>query len=384
MDILVNRERLANIFTDLCQISSPSGHERGVATHLRQLFGELGAAEIIEDDSAAVTGADCGNLIIRFAGNDSSKAGVFFSCHMDTVQPGEGVRVARHGDIFTSAGDTILGGDDKSGIAAIIETLMLLRESGAKHGPIEVILTVCEEVGLLGAKHLDYSQIRSPYGYALDSSGINRVVIGAPAANKFKITVQGVAAHAGLNPEDGISAIQVAAKAIATLRLGRLDEESTANFGLINGGVATNIIPDSLTIAGEVRSHSLAKLEKYSKDIEDAFNAVVDNWPEKQLVNGARRPTVTITTLAEYPAMRLDQSSPVIRRVDAAGKAIGTELQFVIAGGGSDANIFNGHGLPTAIIATGMDQVHTVNEQLDLNHIVDLSRLLYALVGLAE
>lgn len=384
MDILVNRERLAQTFTDLCQISSPSRHEKAVATHLRHLFSKLGAESISEDDSAAATGADCGNLIIRFAGNDNQRPGLFFSCHMDTVQPGEGVKVARNGDIFTSAGDTILGADDKSGIAAIIETIMVLQESGAQHGPIEIILTTCEEIGLLGAKHLDYRQIRSQYGYALDSSGINRVIIGAPAANKFKITVQGLAAHAGLNPEDGINAIQVAAKAIAGLRLGRLDDESTANFGLINGGVATNIIPDSLTIAGEVRSHSPAKLQRYTKEIEDAFHETVKNWPGRKIVDGVERPAVTIATLAEYPTMRLDPSSPLIRRIDAAGKAIGTDLQFVIAGGGSDANIFNGHGLPTAIIATGMDQVHTINEQLDLNHMVDLTRLLFALVNLAE
>lgn len=384
MDILVNRERLAQTFTDLCQISSPSRHEKAVAIHLRQLFGKLGAESISEDDSATATGADCGNLIIRFAGNDNQRPGLFFSCHMDTVQPGEGVKVARNGDIFTSAGDTILGADDKSGIAAIIETIMVLQESGAQHGPIEIILTTCEEIGLLGAKHLDYRQIRSQYGYALDSSGINRVIIGAPAANKFKITVQGLAAHAGLNPEDGINAIQVAAKAIAGLRLGRLDDESTANFGLINGGVATNIIPDSLTIAGEVRSHNLAKLHRYTKEIEDAFHETVKNWPGRRIVDGVERPAVTIATLAEYPTMRLDPSSPLIRRIDAAGKAIGTDLQFVIAGGGSDANIFNGHGLPTAIIATGMDQVHTINEQLDLNHMVELTKLLFALVNLAE
>ena len=384
MDILVNRERLAQTFTDLCQISSPSRHEKAVAIHLRQLFSKLGAESISEDDSAAATGADCGNLIIRFAGNDNQRPGLFFSCHMDTVQPGEGVKVARNGDIFTSAGDTILGADDKSGIAAIIETIMVLQDSGAQHGPIEIILTTCEEIGLLGAKHLDYRQIRSQYGYALDSSGINRVIIGAPAANKFKITVQGLAAHAGLNPEDGINAIQVAAKAIAGLRLGRLDDESTANFGLINGGVATNIVPDSLTIAGEVRSHSPAKLQRYTKDIEDAFHETVKNWPGRRIVDGVERPAVTIATLAEYPTMRLDPSAPLIRRIDAAGKAIGTDLQFVIAGGGSDANIFNGHGLPTAIIATGMDQVHTINEQLDLNHMVELTKLLFALVNLAE
>jgi tripeptide aminopeptidase len=384
MNIVINRERLAQTFIELCEISSPSRHEKTVADHLRELFNHLGAESIFEDTSMAATGADSGNLIIRFAGNDEGLPGAFFSCHMDTVQPGEGVKVSRRNDIFTSAGDTILGGDDKSGIAAIIETIRLLKENKARHGLIEVVLTTCEEIGLLGAKHLDYSQIQAKYGYALDSSGTDRVIIGAPAANKFKITVQGLAAHAGLNPENGINAILVAAKAIAGLRLGRLDEESTANFGLISGGMATNIIPDAVTIEGEVRSHSVEKLQRYTREIETAFQRTVETWPGRQTVDGAERPAVTIATLAEYPAMRLHRESALIRRIDAAGKAVGKELQFVIAGGGSDANIFNGYGLPTAIVATGMDKVHTIDEQLDLNHIVDLTRILYALATIPE
>jgi tripeptide aminopeptidase len=226
--------------------------------------------------------------------------------------------------------------------------------------------------------------MQAKFGYALDSSGTDRVIIGAPAANKFKITIQGLAAHAGLNPEDGINAIQVAAHAIAGLRLGRLDEESTANFGLINGGVATNIIPDSVMIEGEVRSHSMEKLQHYTREIETVFQRTVENWPERRTVDGAERPAVRIATIAEYPAMHLDLESPLIRRIDAAGRAIGKELQFVVAGGGSDANIFNGYGIPTAIVATGMDKVHTTDEQLDLNHIVDLTRILYALATIPE
>ncbi|SHO50413.1 M20/M25/M40 family metallo-hydrolase [Desulfopila aestuarii] len=374
MMTLIQRERLAETFTQLCEISSPSRREKEIADHLKQVFTDLGANAIIEDNSATATGSESGNLIFRFDGNRPDVEGVFFSCHMDTVQPGDGVEVDRKGDIFTSRGETILGGDDKSGIAAIIEMMTLLTENNIDHGLIEIVITTCEEIGLLGAKHLEHRLLKAKYGYALDSSGIDKVIIGAPSANKFKIIVTGAAAHAGLNPEQGISAIQVAAEAITKVQLGRLDEESTANFGIIGGGVATNIVPEQVTIEGEVRSHSSEKLAHYTAEIKRVFEATVADWqtsPENTL-----RPKVQIEALSEYPAMLLSMDSPVIRRVRSAGESIGKNINFVVAGGGSDANIFNGFGLPTAIIATGMDKVHTTDEQLDLNDLVSVTELI--------
>lgn len=372
----IDRERLARTFTTLCEISSPSQSEKAVADHLKELFATLGADEIIEDGSAAATGSQCGNLIIRFNGSQVDKEGVFLSAHMDTVQPGIGVEVERNDDLFTSKGETILGGDDKSGIAAIIEMLTILKEEQVEHGLIEVVLTTCEEIGLRGAKHLDHAQVTAKYGYALDSSGIDSVVIGAPAANKFLIEVTGAAAHAGLNPEAGVSAIQVAAKAINEIPLGRIDEETTANFGIISGGTATNIIPESVTIRGEVRSHSVDKLKQHTELIAETFQKVVDEWQNPSPTN-TLKPTVAIEITTDYPAMLLDMDSPVIERIKKAGQQVGRELQFVVAGGGSDANIFNSYGLATAIVATGMDKVHTTDEQLDLNHLVQLTELIY-------
>lgn len=374
----IDRERLAGTFTTLCEISSPSRREKAVADHLKEVFAALGADEILEDNSRAGTGSDSGNLIIRFQGTRTDVDGVFFSAHMDTVQPGEGVQVARKGDMFTSKGETVLGGDDKSGIAAIIETLTILREKQIEHGLLEVVLTTCEEVGLLGAKHLEHQLVTAKYGYALDSTGIDSVVIGAPAANKFRIQVTGAAAHAGLNPEAGISAIQVASQAISAIPLGRIDEETTANLGIISGGTATNIVPESVVIEGEVRSHSVEKLERHTQLIRDAFAKVVDAWrnpsPENTL-----KPAFSMETTTDYPAMLLAVESPVIERIRKAGELTGRQLQFVVAGGGSDANIFNGYGLPTAIVATGMDKVHTTEEQLDLNHLVQVTELVYGI-----
>jgi tripeptide aminopeptidase len=434
MNIPINAERLARTFMQLCEIDSPSRREKMVSDYLIKTFHDLGAANIAEDSSAEQTGADCGNLIISVPGSGNGtktqQEPIFFACHMDTVEPGCGVEVLRNGDIFTSRGDTVLGSDDKSGIAALIELIRILRDNKINHGPIELLFTTCEEIGLLGAKALDRTMLSARYGYALDSTGIDRIITGAPAANKLKIEVHGIAAHAGLHPEQGISALCLTASAIADLRLGRLDEESTANFGLIHGGVATNIIPDHITIEGEVRSHSLQKLAAHTEEIERTFRQVIECWPlppslapaalghpcpsplppslapaslghpcpsplppvalhpsmERVTlghpcpVSPAPAPSVTINVQLEYPAMRLELNDPVLARVKQAGLNLGRNLEFQIAGGGSDANILNSFGLPTAIIATGMDKVHTTDECLDLKNLISLTELLFAIV----
>ncbi len=373
----VNRERVAEAFIQLCEIESPSRRERRVADYLTGLFTELGAESIVEDHSAEQTGADCGNLTVRFSGT-ATKEPLFFACHMDTVEPGCGVKVLRKGDLFTSVGNTILGGDDKSGIAALIELMRLLHENDVDYGPIEIVLTTCEEIGLLGAKNFDHTRLQAKQGYALDSTGIDRVIVGAPAANRLKIEVHGIAAHAGLNPEQGVSALCLAARAIADLRLGRLDEQSTANFGLIHGGVATNIIPDLITIEGEVRSHSPDKLKAYTSEIESTFRKVVMGWSAK--VGATGQPSMDINVEMEYPVMHIAVDEPVLTRVQQAGHLLEREITFEVAGGGSDANIFNSYGLKTAIIATGMDKVHTTDECLDLKDLTRLTELLLAIV----
>jgi tripeptide aminopeptidase len=415
MNIPINAERLARTFVQLCEIDSPSRREKKVSDYLIRTFHDLGATSIEEDSSAEQTGADCGNLIISIPGSgngtQTQQEPIFFACHMDTVEPGCGVEVLRNGDIFTSRGDTVLGSDDKSGIAAIIELTRILCDNKIDHGPIELLFTTCEEIGLLGAKALDHTRLSARYGYALDSTGIDRIITGAPAANKLKIEVHGIAAHAGLHPEQGISALCLTASAIADLRLGRLDEESTANFGLIHGGVATNIIPDHITIEGEVRSHSLQKLAAHTEEIKRTFRQVIECWPLPPSLapaslghpcpsplppslapaslghpcpsplpsSPAPAPSVTINVQLEYPAMRLELSDPVLARVKQAGMNLGRNLEFQIAGGG-DANILNSFGLPTAIIATGMDKVHTTDECLDLKDLISLTELLFAIV----
>jgi len=374
----INQERLASVFTTLCEIDSPSKQEGRVAAYLKSVFSEMGAV-VSEDDSATKTGSDCGNLFVRFPDGGLDKEPVFFNCHMDTVLPAIGVKVKRDGEIFTSAGDTVLGSDDKAGIAALIEAMHTLQENNIPRGPVEFVFTTCEEVGLMGAKALDPSFIKAKIGYALDSSGINRVVIGAPAANRITAKIKGVAAHAGLSPEKGISAIHLAAKAIARLKLGRLDSESTANIGLIEGGTATNIVPESVVVHGEVRSHTLSKLETHLQNIQNIFQEEIDSWTDSENIV-AGKPSLDFMMVEEYPVMKLDRDSSVIKRVEEAAAALDAELDYVVAGGGSDANIFNSFGIQCAILSTGMDKVHSTQETIKLSDMALTADLVMAIL----
>ncbi len=374
----IDRERLAATFTELCEIGSPSRKEGRIAERLRAIFSDLGAESIVEDHSAPITGSECGNLIISFAGRKSNDP-VFFNCHMDTVEPGISIRVVRRNDIFTSAGNTILGSDDKSGIAALIEAVRVLKAENLEHIPFELVFTTCEEIGLLGAKALDPGLIRAKMGYALDSSYFGRVIIGAPASNRLRITVHGKAAHAGLQPEKGINAITLAGRALSLCPFGRIDAESSVNFGTIQGGSASNIVPEEVVIEGEVRSHSEEKLARLTGSIEEAFEQTMESWEDTSGLVG-ERPWARVEVQPDFPVMRLSMDDPVVRLIEQAGHKTGIPLSYEIAGGGSDANIFNGYGLQTAILSTGMTNVHTTQEQISLQDMVDLTRLVLALL----
>jgi tripeptide aminopeptidase len=273
-----------------------------------------------------------------------------------------------------------LGSDDKAGIAAMIEALAVLQENKIPHAPMEYVFTTCEEIGLLGAKALNPEHIQARMGYALDSTGFGRVIIGAPASNRLRITVKGTAAHAGLHPEYGINAIVLAGQGLSAAPCGRIDEETTANFGTIQGGAASNIVAEEVVIIGEVRSHSPEKLDRLTTEIEQAFRTVIEEWSDP---TGQARglPQLNFQVKQDFPAMQLTAEDPVIQRLDAAAAQVGISMEHEIAGGGSDANIFNGCGLPTAIIASGMTHVHSTDEQVSLEDMSGLTALLLALAG---
>ncbi len=375
---MINKERLARTFIRLCETDSPSRHEGRMAALVDELLAPLSPDSRFEDDSASQTGSECGNLFFRFSG-ELEREPLFFNCHLDTVEPGTGVKVVRKDDLFTSLGETILGSDDKSGIAALIEALAIIRENNLPHISMEYVFTTCEEIGLLGSKALNPEHITAKQGYALDSSGFGRVITGAPAANLLTITLKGMAAHAGLHPEWGINAITLAAQALARVPSGRIDQETTVNFGTIQGGAASNIVAEQVRIIGEVRSHSPEKLQKLTAQIETIFTETISQWRDPA---GEARgiPELDFQIRPDFPAMRLSNNDPVIQTVRKAAHDMNMELQFEIAGGGSDANIFNGNGLQTAIIATGMTHIHSTDEQVTLQDMTDLTRLLLALM----
>ena len=363
---MIDEKRLLDEFLKLVRIDSPSRDEAEVSSCLRSSLEELGAA-VSEDGAASATGGNAGNLVARFKGNLPEAPAMLLSAHMDTVSPGRGIiPVIREGIVY-SEGETILGSDDKSGIAIIMEILRSLKEHKPPHCDIEVVFTVCEEVGLLGAKALDLSGLKASFGYALDSTESCSLVYAAPASNHLKFTIRGIESHAGLAPEKGISAIQLAAKAIAAMPLGRIDDETTANIGIIKGGSATNIVPGIVEIMGEARSHNAAKLKEQTNAMVSCIKAAVDENPGI----GGQKAGCDIEISFDYPLMRLQENCKPLALAKKASSRMGMEMVTRVGGGGSDANIFNDKGIAMAILGTGMEKVHTNEEHI---RVADLSK----------
>lgn len=375
----LNAERLSRTFVALCEIDSPSKGEGKLSLFLRDLFAGLGADLIFEDASAQLTGSDCGNLVVRFAGSRSDAGPLFFNCHLDVIPPCTGVRVCRNGDLFFSSGNTVLGADDKAGIAILIEVLCAIKAEKIPFLPVEFVFTTCEEIGLLGAKAFDPSSLAAGYGYSLDSTGIDNVIVGAPASRAITAEIHGLASHAGLRPQHGINAIQLAAQAVARLPLGRIDSATTANIGLISGGTATNIIPDYARVDGEVRSHNLQTLDSTINRFRTVFEEVVARWHDPdQLIS--TRPSLVFAAPEQYPLMDLTADNPAVVRSRLAADFLGRSLRFIKAGGGSDANIFNAAGLATAILGIGMENVHSTAETISLQDMLRTAELVHALL----
>jgi tripeptide aminopeptidase len=375
--IKINEERLTETFMQLVQIDSVSREEGRVAAILRKKLEELGA-KIFEDQAGEKIGGECGNLIAKFPGNTPA-APLMLNAHMDTVEPGRGIRPIFSNGIFTSDGNTILGADDKSAVAILLEVLTTLQEKGLPHGPLEVVLTISEEVGLLGAKHLDMRLVSAKVGYALDTSDIHCIVTRAPAANRLELKIIGKSAHAGAAPEQGINAIWLAGKALSELTLGRIDPETTCNIGVIEGGKATNIIPDLVTLHGEVRSHNRDKLDTVTHQILDTFQKVVDNYSAS---SGNDLPRFEAIVENDFPLTNIPEDHPVITLAQQAAANLGRTLKTRTTGGGADANIFFDRDIVTGVIGTGMQDMHTVRESVSLNDLVQTTELVIEIIRL--
>jgi tripeptide aminopeptidase len=377
---LIDRARLEDEFLDLVSIASPSRHEGAIARRLETILAGMGAT-VESDDAGERVGAEAGNLLARFAGTAPDAPPFMLSAHMDTVGPAAAIRPRVEGDIVRTDGTSVLGGDDKAGIVAILEAVRVLRERSIPHGDLEVVLTICEESGLLGAKHFDTGRLRSRRGLVLDVDGVCELITRAPAANRLSFTVHGLAAHAGICPEQGLSAIQMAAEAIAGMRLGRLDDESTANLGVIQGGLAGNIVPDQVVVRGETRSLDPAKLAAQTEHMRRRFE---DAAGGRAVRVGARehRARVEVKVDHQYDPLDLPADASIVRLVTGAARALGRSCPTRSTGGGSDANVFATRGLEVGNLACGMREIHTVNEWVDLRDLVLTAQLLVEAVRL--
>jgi tripeptide aminopeptidase len=302
-----------------------------------------------------------------------------FSAHMDTVGPGHGIRPVFRDGVFTSSGDTILGADDKSAIAVILEAVAIIRENDLPHAPMDLVFTVCEEIGLLGARNLDWGLVRARKGYVLDATDTDGIIVRAPSANHFEIRLRGKAAHAGAAPEKGINAIVLAAQAISGLPNGRIDPETTCNIGRIEGGSATNIVPDRVTITGEIRSHDERTLAELTDTILSRFENTV-----MQFTAGDAHGSAGIESVVErsFSRTHLPIDHPLVQLAQQAAHRLGRIMRTKTSGGGSDANVFFEHGIAAGVLGTGMRDVHSTGEHVAIDDMVRAVQLLVEIVGL--
>lgn len=377
---MINRERLVDEFLELVTISSPSRREGQVAKRLIPALEALGATVEI-DDAGSKVGGDTGNVLARIAGGAPDALPLLLCAHMDTVVPCDVIRPVRDGDVVRTDGTSVLGGDDKAGIVAILEALRAAREQRIAHGPLEILFTICEETGLLGAKHFDVGRLQARTGVVLDCDGVDELVTQAPAANGLSVTVHGLEAHAGVCPEQGISAIRVAAEAIAAMRLGRLDGETTANVGIIEGGLATNIVPNRVTVKAETRSHDLAKLDAQTAHMRQCFEEAAARH-HVSVSGRERRARVDVRVERSYDRLDVPSDARIVGLLRGAAERLGRKFRTRATGGGCDANVFTGRGLEVANLGCGMRAIHTVNEWIDVKDMVATSELLLEVLRL--
>jgi tripeptide aminopeptidase len=351
---MINKRRLFKTFKQLVKIDSPSLHEGEMVRFVQK---ELKAIGIRCRQSGKIKDGDCGNLVAFLPGKGPR---IILNAHLDTVSPGKKIKIIEKAGVFRSDGTTILGADNKAGVAAILEILAVLKEKRIEHPSLKIIFTVAEEIGLVGAKALPEKELRADFGLVLDGGDIDVVINKAPTQYNIIANITGRAAHAGIHPEHGINAIKVASEAVAAMKLGRIDRETTANIGIIKGGKATNIIPDEAELRGEARSHHPGKLRKQIEHMESVLLCACQK----------HRARLKIKVERVYHSFEIKEKnrwfSLIIRAI---GEIIGPPI-IKQTGGGSDANIFNERGIPAVILGVGADHVHTTREQLRVTDFV--------------
>jgi tripeptide aminopeptidase len=349
---------------------TPPGEERAVADRVTAELRALGL-EVEEDDAGPRIGGNAGNLYCRLPGTVAGTP-LFLCAHMDTVRPTGPIEPVVEDGSVRNAGGTILGADNKSAVVAMVEAARRLVAERREHAGLELVFTAQEEVGLRGAAAFDCARLAARVGYVYDQAGpIGEIVLGSPHAATIEIVFHGQAAHAGMAPEEGRSAVAAAARAIADMRLGRLDEETTANVGVIAGGTARNIVPDRCAITAEARSHDEAKLA-------DTVQEMLDACAFAASLTGCEAETKVERSYRGYRFRREDEP---VRLARAALERAGCPPTFALSGGGADANVFNLNGLTCVNLANGMAEIHSPQEHIA---VADLERMVEVTLALLD
>jgi tripeptide aminopeptidase len=367
-------DRTLELFLELAAIPSPPGEERAVADRVTEELHGIGL-EVAEDDAGSAIGSNAGNLLARLPGRNGGGTPIFLCAHLDTVPPAGPIEPVVEDGIVRNGAGTILGADNKSAVAAMIEAARRIVAEGRPHAGVELLFTQKEEVGLLGAGAFDHTRLEAELGFVFDQAApIGDVILGAPYQRSLFVRFHGRPAHSGMVPEEGRSAIQAAARAIADLRLGRIDHETTANVGLISGGSARNIVPEWCELEAEARSHDGRKLADLVQEMLETFAFAAS-------VSECRVETEVSET---YQGYRFKESDPVVQLAATALRRCGIELRPALTGGGADANVFNTRGLPCLNLANGMAEIHTSDEHIAVADLEAMVEVTLALVDAAR
>ena len=365
---------VVTLFTELAAIPSPPGAERVVADRVTSYLRELGL-DVREDDAGAKIASSAGNVHAALPPTGRDGVPIFLCAHLDTVPPEAPLEPVIEEGVVRNAAGTILGADNKAAVAAMLEAAARLLDDGRPHAGVELLFTPKEEVGLLGAAAFDTALLRARVGYVYDQAApIGDVILGAPHAQALRVRFHGRPAHSGMYPEEGRSAIAAAARAIGDLRLGRLDEETTANVGVIEGGTAGNIVPEWCTFLAEARSHDERKLADLVQEMLEAI-AFAGSLAECDVETSVEK---------SYRGYRFRREDLAVRLAASALERSGHDVRFGLSGGAADANVFNERGLQCVNLANGMANIHTPDEHIataDLEAMVDVTLALAAVAA---
>lgn len=366
---MIDGKRVVDTFLDYVQIDSETHHEREMTARLVADLEALGLT-VTTDQAGKATDSDGANVYCHIDGDPSSDC-ILFSSHMDTVTPGKGIHPQIRDGYIYSDGTTILGADDKSGVAAIMEALRSLLERGVSHRPIDLLFTIREEGGLNGSANVDYSRLKAKYGVVLDASNdVGKIVSSAPGQIRIYADIYGKRAHAGSDPEKGVSAIQAAAVAVSNMKLQRIDEETTANIGTLSCVGETNVVQDHVVFAAEARSKNQEKLEAQAAHMVSCLQDACDTF-------GAR---LEYRLQHSYRSYALPDNHPHVQRMMEACRQAGCKPWLTYTGGGTDGNHFNAHGIETAVLACGMEYEHTTGERVSVRNLENAAKVVYALM----